>query len=542
MAKASDTITLTAVRDIQSVTWYYQLKAGTAAPAKPTVSPPPSPWQTTEPSYTAGDTKYLFVVERTIYTDGTFEYTTPSMSASFEAAKQAYNEAQNAKKVATSYLTEVSNGVFVHPEGTTGNPDDANSVGVRITDAISIIKNGVAHFWAGIKDSVAQVIIGQEGDAQIRVGNSKFQSMNKLGHEIMKVDSSSEERTYPMKINYFKIADFVNGTIDLPWRGNTISKVQGYTLGNDTVGDAISTDSYSLDTQANTLTISTLSDLVSEGYDYVRVTYNCTGSFPSFMFGSETPHIPGPYNAIFGENNRTTGYTCFACGESNRATGTNSVATGLQTRSGNTNTVTAGQGTMATWANQFVIGTYNESPTFNEIFIVGTGADADNRRTGFTINRGGVPSFKNPGGTFDTVFNLIYPVGSIYMSVNSTSPATLFGGTWERIQGRFLLGAGTAPEDSSVTYAANGTGGTKNGSVITHSHGTGNSTKDHFVVSTGVSNDNFGTLESGSGNSYAYYGEASAFGGRTATASTGVAAANRNMPPYLAVYMWKRTA
>lgn len=33
-----------------------------------------------------------------------------------------------------------------------------------------------------------------------------------------------------------------------------------------------------------------------------------------------------------------------------------------------------------------------------------------------------------------------YPIGSIYMSVNSTNPGELFGGTWEQIQGRFLLG------------------------------------------------------------------------------------------------------
>jgi hypothetical protein len=36
-----------------------------------------------------------------------------------------------------------------------------------------------------------------------------------------------------------------------------------------------------------------------------------------------------------------------------------------------------------------------------------------------------------------------YPVGSIYMSTNSTSPAELFGGTWEKIEDRFLLGSGT---------------------------------------------------------------------------------------------------
>ena len=40
-----------------------------------------------------------------------------------------------------------------------------------------------------------------------------------------------------------------------------------------------------------------------------------------------------------------------------------------------------------------------------------------------------------------------YPVGSIYLSLNSTSPASLFGGTWKQIKDRFLLAAGD-------TYAA----------------------------------------------------------------------------------------
>lgn len=52
------------------------------------------------------------------------------------------------------------------------------------------------------------------------------------------------------------------------------------------------------------------------------------------------------------------------------------------------------------------------------------------------------------GGLIDS----IYPVGSIYMSVNSTNPQTLFGGTWQRIQGRFLFAA-----DSK--HAAGSTGG-----------------------------------------------------------------------------------
>lgn len=61
-----------------------------------------------------------------------------------------------------------------------------------------------------------------------------------------------------------------------------------------------------------------------------------------------------------------------------------------------------------------------------------------------------VNSVMNVGPTSGTtnvpaekLFNLIYPVGSIYISVNSTSPATLFGGSWERIQDTFLMAAGT---------------------------------------------------------------------------------------------------
>lgn len=45
-------------------------------------------------------------------------------------------------------------------------------------------------------------------------------------------------------------------------------------------------------------------------------------------------------------------------------------------------------------------------------------------------------------GKISQVLNA-YPVGSIYMSVNSTNPDELFGGTWEQIQGRFLLEQGS---------------------------------------------------------------------------------------------------
>ena len=43
-----------------------------------------------------------------------------------------------------------------------------------------------------------------------------------------------------------------------------------------------------------------------------------------------------------------------------------------------------------------------------------------------------------------TITDMIYPVGSIYMNVTNVNPATIFGGKWEEIQGRFLLGRSAA--------------------------------------------------------------------------------------------------
>lgn len=48
--------------------------------------------------------------------------------------------------------------------------------------------------------------------------------------------------------------------------------------------------------------------------------------------------------------------------------------------------------------------------------------------------------------------DLLYPIGSLYLSTAETDPGTTLGGTWQRIEDRFLLAAGQ-------TYAAGATGG-----------------------------------------------------------------------------------
>lgn len=125
------------------------------------------------------------------------------------------------------------------------------------------------------------------------------------------------------------------------------------------------------------------------------------------------------------------------------------------------------------------------------------------------------------------ILEAVYPVGSIYMSVNSTSPATLFGGTWKAIQGKFLLGA------YGNTYKAGSTGG-EAAHTLTESEMPNHRHSIWFPNDGGEQSAEIGYPDTGSKNTY--YAEASK------TSGTGGGAAHNNMPPYLAVYIWKRTA
>lgn len=130
-----------------------------------------------------------------------------------------------------------------------------------------------------------------------------------------------------------------------------------------------------------------------------------------------------------------------------------------------------------------------------------------------------------------------YPVGAIYVSTSSASPASLFGGTWEQIKDRFLLAAGS-------TYTAGETGG-----AATHKL-TESEMPSHYhtIYQQNSSGDNsLGLWDTYIKSSYQVLDQkwdssqsikAYAYG----TGSKGGNAAHNNMPPYLAVYVWKRVS
>ena len=122
-----------------------------------------------------------------------------------------------------------------------------------------------------------------------------------------------------------------------------------------------------------------------------------------------------------------------------------------------------------------------------------------------------------------------YPVGSIYLSVNSTSPADLFGGTWERINDCFLLAAGT-------TYAPGDTGG-ESSHTLTFSE-----MPSHTHYQQGFLTVSPSTSSSAVSVRARDYNGSDPIDTTSASLGAGGGQPHNNMPPYLAVYVWKRTA
>lgn len=144
--------------------------------------------------------------------------------------------------------------------------------------------------------------------------------------------------------------------------------------------------------------------------------------------------------------------------------------------------------------------------------------------------------------TMTAILEAVYPVGAIFISAMNADPSVLFGfGTWQQVEDRFLLAAGS-------TYEAGSTGGEAehtliykelpetNGVIILHNAASG--TNIHQV--TGCF-----TPSSVNTNAYRHGGtllEASGVTsvGRIDYTNGGEDKPHNNMPPYLAVYVWQR--
>lgn len=144
----------------------------------------------------------------------------------------------------------------------------------------------------------------------------------------------------------------------------------------------------------------------------------------------------------------------------------------------------------------------------------------------------------------NTFLNLVYPIGAVYLSLSSTNPGTLFGGTWEQLKDRFLLGAGSS-------YSVDSTGG-----AATHNHNispgkawaTIGNYSETICFGAGMGSQKWKDWTA----STPYYwthnadtqltSDQSRYNSGTWTNVYGATDADNNMPPYLTVYMWKRVS
>jgi hypothetical protein len=154
----------------------------------------------------------------------------------------------------------------------------------------------------------------------------------------------------------------------------------------------------------------------------------------------------------------------------------------------------------------------------------------------------------------------VYPVGSIYINSSSSSnPATLLGfGTWEAFgAGRMMVGLNAS---DALFDTAEETGGSKDAIVVSHTHGA------TLTGTSGSGGSHYHTYQTGYNTNVSSQGSNGNFGGGTpddtsfiyntntvdahthslsvtgTTDSTGSSGTNANLPPYIVVRMWKRTA
>jgi len=135
------------------------------------------------------------------------------------------------------------------------------------------------------------------------------------------------------------------------------------------------------------------------------------------------------------------------------------------------------------------------------------------------------------GSLISQIADKVYPIGSIYMSVKSTSPAQLFGGTWEQIQGRFLL----ASDDN---YTIGSTGGEPTHRLTVNEIPAHNHEILSGYVLAGGTNLNYDVFNYSRTNiNDPGFKPADYF-----MSKTGGGQPHNNMPPYLVVNIWKRIA
>ena len=490
--KGSATVTLSQYRDTESVTRYYKLQSSSlAAPDKPAnVKPnePPAGWSKSEPA--CDITKTLYTCDVTVFSDKTTHVSDVSKSTSYEAAKEAWNKAQTAQNTATeaaktadNYISADSTGIMVSENkgATKETPSNATKNNVLITEKDVQIRNG-QKVVASYGETIA---LGAEGEQRLEitkngvVAKNEQNTLAKFTSNGMQIGDLSGDNM-EIKDNKVSIRSGVKETLAIESAATSHSVTTTYVFHGSEADSAMTageiyTESHSL---SNPVKINSV-----EITDESGMSKAYGGFYDVSIDGSQLVITIDASNSGANYTDWTEYTKCIVTYES---------------------------------------GTVESTVKCNNI----EGNDVYARNV----------YSERPDGTMLSVVDLIYPVGSIYMSVNSADPGTLFGGTWQQIKDRFLLSAGD-------TYAAGNTGGSAKATLPSHTHTFGSNGYDLWVAKRGKGSTEPGNQISGDAKYYAAAkgGSTSNYKWLESVDSKGESdVSHANMPPYLAVYVWKR--
>ena len=608
--KASAEVTVTDRTDATAIRAWYHAQTSAVAPSAPTTTDAtatPSGWTLAEPTISSASdlSKYVYRCEQLVWGDGTCDWGTVTLSASYEAAKVAYNEAQTAKTTATRYINELVDGIMVHPYGDI-------TTGWSIRDALELIKSGISVFRVWLEGGLAKVRIGESDKSHVELDYHSLQMVDRNDNTYFHISDLRDADGWVTNdfigdgsttrfdlVTFTSVPDSMVVTVDNTIVTTGISKLTSYVLFRTAPasGSVVTVKFLPGDTSSEELKAFTLGTRLANsrlGLYSVAEGVNNTAS-------NDYTHATGAGSIASGFCSHADGYHTTASGRCSHSDGAGTTASGSYshadgngTKALGLNSHASGCATIAGYDNQTAIGKHNDNQPTN-IFEIGNGTDANNPSNAFAVDwngntlidgdvqdtsgnklyadvshthsasdiGSGILSESYGGTGKSALVDAVYPVGAIYMSVASTSPATLFGGTWERITGKFLLAAtdgGASGGNSNASIAAGKTGGEASHALTpaetatkdhshTMNHGHGFTQPTITVKRSQAAASGSATYVPSVSGSNSVTNVASASGGAVTnhTGSTGGqtaanGSAHNNMPPYLAVYVWKRTA
>lgn len=572
--KGSATVTLSQYRDTESVTRYYKMQSSSmAAPDKPTNVKPnetPAGWSKSEPA--CDITKTLYTCDVTVFSDKTTHVSDVSKSTSYEAAKEAWNKADNAQGTADKAQSSADKAQNTATEAakTADNYISTDSTGIMVSEntaevkelPMNATKSNVLVTKQGVQIRNGQKVVASYGDS-IQLGEAAGQhiSVDNTGLAIQDRDKKQFEVRTLTSGQTFTDVWLDEGKIS-PDSGLDTSRVF-----SAAEIDSILNDTYYDDEILNLTFPSQGVPKVTLIFGGGNSSYNVpSGSSNAIYFTAADQDVEGKTiklvidyrdnpSGVYGGFNwselsaikveYTINFTPTTVRIGDGATEDTFINDGTSVNSFKALKVGKGKSREGNWQNDnaFDVDFSGNAYVGGELAV-----NQDIINQGGQIYTGAVTAktdvyarnvySERPDGTMLSIVDLIYPVGSIYMSVNSADPGALFGGTWQQIKDRFLLSAGD-------TYTAGNTGGSAKATLPSHTHTVGSGGYQLWGAESGKGSTEPGNHISGDAKYYA-----AATGGSTANYkwlnsvdSKGVSDVSQaNMPPYLAVYVWKRVS